>query len=127
MGFPNVRDVDRIFQVIKKSDYERSLEEERRLFYVALTRAKDELFLISEVGNESEFISEIPGEFLDRTNFLILNLKNQDLILCPRCKRKLQPDFKYCPYCCYDIGQKKNEESDRDRLGDLTELSHDLQ
>lgn len=67
-GFPNVRDTDRIFQIIKQSNFELLMEEERRLFYVALTRAKKELFLISEVGNESEFIREIPIELLHRTN-----------------------------------------------------------
>ena len=67
-GFPNVRDTDRIFQIIKPSNFELLMEEERRLFYVALTRAKQKLFLISEVGNESEFISEIPDELLHRIN-----------------------------------------------------------
>jgi superfamily I DNA/RNA helicase len=38
--------------------------EERRLFYVAITRAKDELFLITELGNESSFVDEIPQHFL---------------------------------------------------------------
>jgi len=98
-GFPNIRDDDRIFQLIKKSDYELNLEEERRLFYVALTRAKEELFLISEVGNESDFIREIPGEFLDRTNFLILNIKNQEPKTCAVCKKKIQQEYSYCPYC----------------------------
>ncbi len=98
-GFPNIRDDDRIFQLIKKSDYELNLEEERRLFYVALTRAKEELFLISEVGNESDFIREIPGEFLDRTNFLILNIKNQEPKICVCCKKKIQHEYAYCPYC----------------------------
>jgi DNA helicase-4 len=113
-GFPNVRDDDRIFQLIKKSDFELNLEEERRLFYVALTRAKEELFLISEVGNESEFISEIPGEFLDRTNFLILNLENQEPKLCLNCEKKIQYDFIYCPYCgepstISDTNKQQNE------------------
>lgn len=33
------------------------LEEERRLFYVAITRAKESVYLISERNNESEFIN----------------------------------------------------------------------
>ena len=39
------------------------MEEERRLFYVALTRAKDELHLVTQLGCESRFIEEIPKEF----------------------------------------------------------------
>ena len=42
---------------------ERSINEERRLFYVALTRAKDILYLCLESGaQESEFIRIIPDE-----------------------------------------------------------------
>ena len=99
LGFPNVRDTDRIFQIIKQSDYELTYEEERRLFYVALTRAQEELFLISEVGNESEFIKEIPGDFIDRTNFLILDIKKQKPIICRKCKKHIKQEYQYCPYC----------------------------
>jgi DNA helicase-4 len=99
MGFPNVKELDRIFQMIKKSNIELLLEEERRLFYVALTRAKEELFLISEVGNESNFIKEIPGNFLDRSNFLILNVKNDKKCLCKFCGLNVEESFKYCPHC----------------------------
>ncbi len=109
MGFPDVRDDDRIFQVIRSSDYDLRMEEERRLFYVALTRAKEELFLISEVGNESEFISEIPGKFLDRSNFLILNLKRNEKINCSSCVKEIQEEFSYCPYCGKIISNSDEE------------------
>jgi DNA helicase-4 len=39
------------------------MEEERRLFYVAITRAKDQLYLITEKGNASRFLKEIPDEY----------------------------------------------------------------
>ena len=42
-GFPDISLEDRIFQVIKKANHDLLLEEERRLFYVDLTRAKDKL------------------------------------------------------------------------------------
>ncbi len=85
--------------MIKKSNFELLMEEERRVFYVALTRAKDELFLISEVGNESEFIKEIPGEFIDRDNFLILALKSRQQQICKHCGDEIEDSFNYCPYC----------------------------
>jgi DNA helicase-4 len=62
-GFPDIWLEDRIFQVIKKANHDQLLEEERRLFYVAITRAKDKLFLITEKGSESSFIREIPESF----------------------------------------------------------------
>jgi len=111
-GFPNIRDDDQIFQLIKKSDYALNLEEERRLFYVALTRAKEELFLISELGRESDFITEIPGQFLDRKNFLILNIEKQhEKRTCPNCQRLISfnDNIKYCPYCGIRFNDQKNE------------------
>jgi len=109
-GFPNVWEDDQIFQIIRKTNYDMLMEEERRLFYVALTRAKEELFLISEQGNESIFIDEIPGEFLDRTNFLILTLKNQEPKPCINCNKKIRDDYNYCPYCGLEVNSnyKKN-------------------
>lgn len=51
-GFPDIWLEDRIFQVIKKANHDLLMEEERRLFYVAITRAKEKLFLITEKGSE---------------------------------------------------------------------------
>lgn len=39
--------------------YMANMEEERRLFYVALTRAKDELHIIGSINRKSELIREI--------------------------------------------------------------------
>ena len=68
-GFPDIWLEDRIFQIIKKANHDLLLEEERRLFYVAITRAKDKLFLITEKGNESSFLKEIPDIFTVKTSF----------------------------------------------------------
>src|SRR5690606_41976907 len=67
-GFPDIWMEDRIYQVVKKSNHDLLLEEERRLFYVAITRAKDDLFLITEKGNESSFLKEIPDDFTFKTS-----------------------------------------------------------
>jgi len=62
-GFPYVWEDSRIIQVIKKTDLLKKEEEERRVFYVAITRAKESLFLMSEKNNESEYCGDIPKEF----------------------------------------------------------------
>lgn len=43
---------------------EADIEEERRLFYVGMTRAKEELLLTCRQDRPSTFLSEIPQEFL---------------------------------------------------------------
>ncbi len=98
-GFPQIWEADRIIQVIKPSSYLLSLEEERRLFYVAITRAKEELFIISEIGNESQFIKELPEEFLEKNNFFILNFQNQIEIICKNCKSSIEHKCNFCPNC----------------------------
>ena len=97
-GFPDIWLEDRIFQVLKKANLDLLLEEERRLFYVALTRAKEKLFLITERGRESSFLKEIPDVYTVRTS-VPLGAVVEEVRLCPACHRQLEPSFAYCPYC----------------------------
>jgi len=97
-GFPDVWMEDRIFEVIKKSKHDLLLEEERRLFYVAMTRAKDELYLITEKGNESRFINEISDTYTYKTSVSIKSVV-EEIILCGSCNSRLDGGFKFCPYC----------------------------
>jgi len=107
-GFPDIWLEDRIFQVIKKANHDLLLEEERRLFYVAITRAKDKLFLITEKGNESSFLKEIPETFTVRTTNPI-DLLPEKIITCTHCFSQLEKLWLVCPYC----GQKIKEQIDQ--------------
>ena len=102
-GFPDIWLEDRIYQVIKKSKHDLLLEEERRLFYVAITRAKDELFLITEKGNESSFLKEIPKSFTYKSSIPLQSVVEK-LTICNNCKNQLDDNFLFCPYC----GHKNN-------------------
>jgi ATP-dependent exoDNAse (exonuclease V) beta subunit len=97
-GFPDIWLEDRIFQVIKKSNHELLLEEERRLFYVAVTRAKEKLFLVSRKGNESSFISEIPENLLERIDKPI-ELIQEKVYLCNNCQKQIEKSNNFCPHC----------------------------
>ena len=58
--FPNGR--------VLEAEDEDMLEEERRLFYVAITRAKDELYMIYPQVNPKSYSGEViqrPSRFLD--------------------------------------------------------------
>ncbi|HZV69338.1 MAG TPA: ATP-dependent helicase [Saprospiraceae bacterium] len=97
-GFPDVWMEDRIFQIIKKTNRDLLLEEERRLFYVAITRAKDKLYLITEKGNESSFLKEIPEIYTVKTSEPISPLVEK-IPLCQKCFSQLQNLWIVCPYC----------------------------
>jgi len=71
---------DGLFPLYVTLEKKKELEEERRLFYVALTRAQERVFLLyatnrrrmggeNMLGMPSRFIGEIPAEFLDRIEF----------------------------------------------------------
>jgi superfamily I DNA/RNA helicase len=107
-GFPDIWLEDRIFQVIKKANHDLLMEEERRLFYVAITRAKDKLFLITEKGNESSFLKEIPDIFTVKTRIPIKSVVEK-VITCHKCFSQLEKLWKVCPYC----GEKVNEQTDK--------------
>lgn len=97
-GFPDIWLEDRIFQVIKKADFDLLMEEERRLFYVAITRAKDKLFLITQKGNESSFLKEIPAAFTVRTTNPLRSVVDK-VILCDNCGSQLEKIDNFCRIC----------------------------
>lgn len=97
-GFPDIWLEDRIFQTIKKANHDLLLEEERRLFYVAMTRAKEKLFLITEKGNESSFLKEIPETFTVRTSIPLKSVVEK-IITCKKCFSQLEKLWIMCPYC----------------------------
>ncbi|MEO5647085.1 MAG: UvrD-helicase domain-containing protein [Chitinophagaceae bacterium] len=97
-GFPDIWLDDVVFRVVKDVKYDMLMEEERRLFYVALTRAKDELFLITELGSESRFIDEIPSDLyaVNRTDFR--NVVDP-IVVCVQCGSEVKEGWKFCAGC----------------------------
>ena len=62
LGFPNKIIDNKILKYINNSNDKYPYEEERRLFYVALTRTKNEVFLLVD-KNKSIFIKELIKEY----------------------------------------------------------------
>lgn len=96
-GFPDIWLEDRIFQIIKTANHDSLMEEERRLFYVAITRAKDQLYLITEKGNTSRFLKEISSEFKEIYNETVTVAHS--FVLCKKCKKQIETHFDFCPFC----------------------------
>jgi DNA helicase IV len=99
-GFPDTWLDDRIFQLIRKTSHEDLMEEERRLYYVALTRAREQLYLITEKGNESSFIREVPVQYVERGVPMPDSVVN-DGNSCPSCGKSYETTEgrNFCGYC----------------------------
>ena len=59
-AFPLIHPDHFLFSIFGQSEKD-ILDEERRLFYVALTRAKKKLWILTEKGRESNFLTTIKG------------------------------------------------------------------
>jgi len=84
LGFPNKIADDPILQLLLPNEDNFAFAEERRLFYVALTRTRNKTFMLVPDRNASEFANEIKAlchsEMPDGEKLIINNPK------CPRCK-----------------------------------------
>ena len=63
LGFPNKIIDSKILRFVSSESDKFSYSEERRLFYVALTRTKNYVFLLVPKNNESVFVSELVRDY----------------------------------------------------------------
>lgn len=116
IGFPNkISDDPVLSHVLTRSD-EYRFGEERRLFYVALTRSKSFVYITTQHKKRSEFVKEliddfnVPYTYLDKPEF------EKDAVACPRCKKGTLTqresghrkfvgcsNFPQCDYMAHDI------------------------
>lgn len=97
-GLPNKMEDDEIINIFlpKKDQYD--FAEERRLFYVAITRAKKVAYILSNINNPSIFVKEIDTEHINNIN--------SKKYKCPICDANLRIEKVYnkdkyfwgCPY-----------------------------
>lgn len=62
-GFPSKIEDDPVLSLVVKEDKSMQYAEERRLFYVAMTRTKNRVYFIAPEKNPSEFLLEIKKEY----------------------------------------------------------------
>jgi len=81
---------DGIFPIIHQDDLDDDMEEERRLFYVAITRAKRMLYITyanermrfgnHEMKSKSRFLKEIPAECIEETEPMSFAAKKLNML-----------------------------------------------
>ena len=68
LGFPNKIIDDKVLRFVSCKDDKYSYSEERRLFYVALTRTKNKVYLLTSRGNPSIFVRELLANYRSKIN-----------------------------------------------------------
>lgn len=95
-GFPSKIENDPVLNYVVKRDDSIEAAEERRLFYVAMTRTKNRVFFIAPEENPSEFLLEIKHDY---KNVVLKGEWNEEL--------KQGLTFKkFCPMCGYPLQHK---------------------
>lgn len=95
-GFPSQIEDDPIMKYVTFSDQSYEFSEERRLFYVALTRTKNRVFIVASEKRPSRFVLELIDDYRDQGVVVHGNIvKNvndlrQNRLRCPKCHYPLQ-------------------------------------
>lgn len=92
-GFPSKIENDPVLSFVVKEDISIEYAEERRLFYVAMTRTKNRVFFIAPKQNPSEFLLEIKRDY---KNVELKGEWNEDPNKTPFTKKS-------CPMCGYPM------------------------
>lgn len=92
-GFPAKVEDDPVLSLVVREDRAIEYAEERRLFYVALTRTKNRVFCIAPEQNPSEFLLELKRDF---RNVVLRGDWNEDFTSIPSYR-------KTCPMCGYPM------------------------
>lgn len=91
-GFPSKIEDDPVLSFVIKGDRSIDYAEERRLFYVAMTRTKNRVFFIAPEQNPSEFLLELKHDFKN----IILNGEWNETEPVTKLKKS-------CPICGYPM------------------------
>lgn len=115
--FPDLRTSDPILEIFYPTSDTMPYAEERRLFYVALTRTKNTVHIFTSAQNPSRFVLELIEDFKQDPYFMAPKVRRA--ALCPHCGQRLQekkrenltffycssclktylPEEIFCPYC----------------------------
>lgn len=83
-GFPSTVQDDPLLDLAMPGAEAHPFAEERRLFYVALTRTRNDVLLLTRAGHESPFLLELINT--ESTPIATLDGADATPVICPRCK-----------------------------------------
>ena len=92
MGFPSQIQEDPVLKYVVKDDHSIEYAEERRLFYVALTRTKNRVYIVTPQQRPSEFVRELLKDYPNIT----LRGKIDE-------RKESTFETKRCPICGYPL------------------------
>ena len=101
-GFPSKVDDDPVLNLVVSNDTSYNYAEERRLFYVALTRTKNRVFIVTPEKRPSEFIKELLSDPKSYPNVTLQGELKTDLSLSNVVKDR-------CPICSYPMQLRWNK------------------
>ena len=91
-GFPSKIQDDPVLHYVVKDDHSIEYAEERRLFYVALTRTKNRVYIVTPQQRPSEFVRELVKDYSNVTLRGQLDEPQQN-----------SDEVKRCPVCGYPL------------------------
>ena len=97
MGFPSKIEDDPVMKLVINDNDNYEYAEERRLFYVALTRTKNKVYIITPIYKPSQFILEIKEKY---KNVVVLGNELKPI--------KEISNILKCPYCGYPLQRRVN-------------------
>ena len=101
-GFPSKVDDDPVLHLVVSNDTSYNYAEERRLFYVALTRTKNRVFIVTPEKRPSEFIKELLSDPKSYPNVTLQGELKTDLSISNIVKDR-------CPICGYPMQLRWNK------------------
>jgi DNA helicase IV len=105
-GFPSQIEIDPALQLVINVDASIEYAEERRLFYVAMTRTKNRVYIVTPEKKTSEFVTELINDYqnVKLEGVLQENIKEFKHNTCPICgyplTLKYKPSYGLKLYIC---------------------------
>ncbi len=95
-GFPSQIEDDPIMKLVTVNDYSIPFAEERRLFYVAMTRTKNRVYILTPYNQPSQFVVELIQKYklpFDKKINLRYDGQKMTRLKCPVCGWPLKKEY----------------------------------